>query len=139
VDIQVYSFLTDYNKLKPVNKIEVKDLRNDGLFINRPAFADVTLQDGVLRINDFVSPTIMERMKLDMDIFSEQVKDFRSTIDYVLIDTDYNGKEFNVCMSDIPAKKKDLIKGEYKLEVNIGAKVAVKIVDMLGEEVMVNC
>jgi DNA modification methylase len=137
VDVQVFSFLTDYNKLKPVNKIEVKDLRNDGLFINRPAFADVTREDEVLRINDFVSPTIMERMKLDMDIFSEQVTDFRSTIDYVLIDTDYDGKIFNVCVSDIPAKKKDLIKGEYKLEVKKEVKVAVKIVDMLGEEVLI--
>jgi DNA modification methylase len=136
VDVQVYSFLIDYNKLKPVNKIEVKDLRNDGLFINRPAFADVTFENGVLRINDFVSPTIMERMKLDMDIFTEQVTDFRSTIDYVLIDTNYNGNVFNVRVSDIPAKKRDLIKGEYKLEVNKGVKLAVKIVDMLGEEVL---
>jgi DNA modification methylase len=136
VDVQVYSFLTDYNKLKPVNKIEVKDLRNDGLFINRSAFADVTFENGVLKINDFVSPTIMERMKLDMDIFTEQVTDFRSTIDYVLIDTNYNGNVFNVSVSDIPAKKKDLIKGEYKLKLDNGVKVAIKIVDMLGEEVL---
>lgn len=138
VDVQVYNYIADYNKLKPVNKIEIKDLRNDGLFINKPAFADVSLENSVLKINDFVSPTIMERMKLDMDIFTEQVSDFRATIDYVLIDTDYNSKAFNVCVSDVPAKKKDLIKAEYKLEVQKGAKVAVKIVDMLGEEVIVN-
>ena len=106
VDIQVRDFLVEYNKLRPVNKIEVKDLKNDGLFINKPAFADVSLVDGVLKINDFVSPTIMERLKIDTDIFSEQVTDFRSVIDYVLIDNNYSGEVFNVCIRDVPEKKK---------------------------------
>ncbi len=136
VDMQVYSYLEEYNRLRPVNKIEIKDLKNDGLFINRPAYAEVVLEDNNVKINNFVSPTIMERMKLDMDIFKEQVTDYRSTIDYVLIDTDYNGVIFNVCLSDIPNKKKDLVTGEYKLESK-GKKIAVKIVDMLGEEVLV--
>ena len=69
------------------------------------------------KINNFVSPTIMERLK---------------------IDTNYNGAVFNVCISDVPAKKKDLVKGEYKLELSKGSKVQVKIVDMLGEEVVVS-
>ena len=138
VDIQVRDFLIEYNKLRPVNKIEVKDLKNDGLFINKPAFADVSLIDGTLKINNFVSPTIMERLKIDTDLFSEQVTDFRAVIDYVLIDTDNDGKAFNVCLSYIPEKKKDMIEGEYKLDFKNGAKVLVKIVDMLGEEVIVS-
>ena len=59
---------------------------------------------------------------------------FRAQIDCVLIDTDYNGKSFNIAASDLPAKKTDLIKGEYELP--LAATVAVKIVDMLGEEVL---
>ena len=63
--------------------------------------------------------------------------DFRAQIDCVLIDTDYNGKSFNIAASDLPAKKTDLIKGEYELPLpRTNATVAVKIVDMLGEEVL---
>ena len=39
--------------------------------------------------------------------------------------------------SDLPTKKTDFIKGEYELTLPCAdAKVAVKIVDMLGEEVI---
>jgi DNA modification methylase len=138
VDIQVRDFLIEYNKLRPINKIEVKDLKNDGLFVNKPAFADVEMKDGVLKIKNFVSPTIMERLKIDTDLFSEQVTDFRAVIDYVLIDTNYDGNAFNVCISDIPDKKKDIIKGEYQLKANHRAKVLLKIVDMLGEELILS-
>jgi len=59
-------------------------------------------------------------------------------IDYVLIDTDYNGEVFHIVCSDVPQKKTDLVKGKYEIDTKEGkTKVAVKIVDMLGEEVLV--
>lgn len=59
-------------------------------------------------------------------------------IDVVLIDTDYDGEVFNIYFSDIPEKQKDFIQGEYELEIKEKpSKVAVKIIDMLGEEVLI--
>ena len=56
-------------------------------------------------------------------------------IDYVLIDNNYNGSVFNIFQSDIPEKKKDLINGKYEFESE--GKIAMKIVDMLGEESLI--
>jgi hypothetical protein len=59
-------------------------------------------------------------------------------IDCVLIDTNYDGKTFHIVYSDVPEKKNDLIKSKYELEIpKSKTKIAVKIVDMLGEEVLV--
>jgi len=53
----------------------------------------------------------------------------------VLIDSNYNGNSFNITLSDVPEKKKDFVIGEYEIELSSpAAKVAVKIIDMLGEE-----
>lgn len=58
-------------------------------------------------------------------------------IDTVLIDANYDGKTFHIVYSDVPERKDDLIKGGYEIEIpDEKAKVAVKIIDMLGEEVI---
>ncbi len=76
-------------------------------------------------------------MEIDRTLFDEQIDDFRAQIDCVLIDTNYNGGNFNIVASDLPKKKTDFIRGRYELMLpHAGAKVAVKIVDMLGEEVI---
>ena len=60
-------------------------------------------------------------------------------IDVVLIDTDYNGDVFNIKYSDVPSKNTDLIEGKYSLDVRKEKSiVAVKIIDMLGEEVIIS-
>ena len=59
-------------------------------------------------------------------------------VDVVLIDTDYDGAVFNIAYSDAPERKNDLGQGKYELPApRKGATVAVKIIDMLGEEVVV--
>ncbi len=56
----------------------------------------------------------------------------------MLVDAAYDGRVFNVTLSDVPAKKADLVSGRYKLDAPKGnTTVTVKIVDMLGEEVIV--
>ncbi len=58
-------------------------------------------------------------------------------IDVLLIDTNYNGEVFNICYSDVPTKKTDMINGNYELSILSESKqVAVKIIDMLGEEIL---
>lgn len=58
-------------------------------------------------------------------------------IDVVLIDTEYNGKAFNIKYSDVPEKKKDFVLGKYELDIPKKTNVAVKIIDMLGEELII--
>ncbi len=128
-------------KKNPINKITVCDIQQDGVITNQPAEADVQIvkQDkkATVKIIDYISPSILARMEIDRTLFDEQIGDFRAQIDCVLIDTDYNGKSFNIIESDLPKRKTYFIRGEYELTLPCAsAKVAVKIVDMLGEEVV---
>ena len=125
----------------PINKIAVCDIQQDGVITHQPAEAEVQIaitgKKATVKIIDYISPSILARLEIDRTFFNEQLDDFRAQIDYVLIDTDYNGRYFAIAESDLPKKKTDLIKGEYALTLpRVGAKVAVKIVDMLGEEVV---
>ena len=126
----------------PINKIAICDIQQDGVTTDQPAEADVQIakkgKKATIKIANYISPAILARMEIDRTFFNEQIGDFRAQIDYVLIDTDYNGENFNIVVSDLPQKRTDFIKGKYELTLSrTGAKVAVKIVDMLGEEVIV--
>lgn len=58
-------------------------------------------------------------------------------VDVVMIDPAYDGKVFDVSVSDVPERKSDLVAGRYELPAPRGeTTVAVKIIDMLGEEVL---
>jgi len=146
MEVKVKTAIDDYNKLRPVNKIRTIELRTDkkygSFFVHKPAQAEAeitkTKDKGKVILKDFISPTIIQRLNIDSKLFQAQIKDFRSQIDVVLIDTDYNGEVFNICISDVPEKKKDFVKGEYEFAIkNKGSKIAVKIIDMLGEEVLI--
>jgi hypothetical protein len=58
-------------------------------------------------------------------------------VDSAMIDANYDGQVFNICLADVPEKKSDLVEGKYRLSTAEGGKAAVKIADMLGEEVLV--
>jgi DNA modification methylase len=143
LELGVESFLAERQQLQgTVNKIEVKDIQTDGIIVTEPAEADVTLDkkgDKVsIKINSYISPTIIKRLDLDRSIFGEHIKDFRTQIDTVMIDTNYDGKTFNIAHNDVPAKKSDFVAGEYNLDIpKSSKKIAVKITDMLGEETLI--
>lgn len=125
----------------PVGKILLRDIQKDGVFTYRPAETVVNVaktgKQVTVEILNYISPSIMARMDINRSIFEEKISDFRAQIDCVLIDTDYDGKRFNIVKSDLPKHKNDFIEGKYTLSLpRIGAKVAVKIIDMLGEEVL---
>ena len=125
----------------PINRITICDVQQDGVMTDQPAEAEVQIakkgKKVRVKIIDYISPSILARMEIDRTLFNEQIEDFRAQIDCVLIDTDYNEDIFNIVESDLPQKKTDFVKGEYELPLpHAGAKVAVKIVDMLGEEVI---
>ncbi len=55
-------------------------------------------------------------------------------------DPSHDGNVFDVALSDVPENKADLVSGSCTLPAPSGpTTVAVKIVDMLGEEVLVTC
>jgi len=59
-------------------------------------------------------------------------------VDCVMIDSAYGGSVFNITLSDVPEKKNDLVTGKYELPAPDGkTTIAVKIIDMLGEEVLI--
>jgi hypothetical protein len=150
MELAAVSWIEDWNRLRKgkeaVNRITVIELRTDpkyGKFIrHEPARVKVTLARKkdtlVVEIEDFISPTILERLSQQAGLLKPKIDDWRAMVDCVMIDSAYDGKIFNVALSDVPENKTDLVAGRYELPAPNGkTTVAVKIIDMLGEEVMV--
>jgi adenine-specific DNA-methyltransferase len=132
----VQAWLDEWNKLRKQggvpNKIEVIELRSDprygGFFTHEPARAKVTFkrvkENVEIAIDDFISPTILERLRQqnkDNPLFQPQVSDWRSMVDSVMIDADYDGEVFNITLADVPERKNDLVEGKYTVEAKKGA------------------
>ncbi|MCL6431202.1 MAG: site-specific DNA-methyltransferase [Anaerolineae bacterium] len=144
------AWLEEWNRLRRrtglPNQIAVIELRTDPrygrFFVHQPARARVTVErrEGrvYVRIDDFLSPTIIERLKEQGGVLEPQIDDWRAMVDSVMIDPAHDGQVFNVALADVPERKTDLVAGEYELDAPPGeTTVAVKITDMLGEEVVV--
>ena len=92
----------------------------------------------VVEITDVVSPSILQRLNKEAGVFRAEIPDWRAVVDCVLIDMDHDGNIFNVARADVPERKQDLVSGRYELPApRAGATVAVKVIDMLGEECVV--
>lgn len=67
----------------------------------------ITRKDGQLHveIEDFVSPTIIERLAQQSGVLQPQIEDWRAMVDCVMIDPVYDGEVFNVALSDIAAEE----------------------------------
>lgn len=145
-ELAVDPWVEEWNKKHPVNKIGLIELKTDkkygNFLIHKPAEAKVKVErtaknKALIKIENFISPTIIERLNIDNNLFKVKIPDFRSMIDTVLIDSNYNSNTFHIVYSDVPEKKNDLIKGKYEIEILADkVKIAVKIIDMLGEEVL---
>ena len=140
-----------HNKNRPVNVVHVTELRTDrksgGIIRHEPMSARVRIERAdnrlLVEIEDVLSPTILQRLSLQEGLFRAEVTDWRAVVDCVLIDTAYDGEVFNVALADVPERKQDLVAGRYDLpapETETGpteTRVAVKIIDMLGEELLI--
>lgn len=127
-------------------KVVIRDILNDKkslIFKKKPeARIEVKANDKKLSvvIKEFYSPILMRKLELENEKVIDKktqakVEDFKQIIDSVAIDVDYNGKLFNAEIIDLPDKK-ELIKAEYSHTYKKEGKntVAIKIVDVLGEE-----
>lgn len=143
-------WIEDWNRFRKgkaaVNRIEVVELRTDPkygkFFQHQPAQARVKVvrkKDTItVEIEDFISPTIIERLQEQAGLLKPKIDDWRAMVDCVLIDRDYDGKMFRIGLSDVPERKSDLVAGRYEIPAGRGpGRIAVKVIDMLGEEVFV--
>ena len=144
VELDVSDFLKKENKTGV--KVEIRDILTDKknlIFKKKPeAKIEVKAKDKKLSVElkEFYSPILMRKLELENGKVLKKdrqakVADFKQIIDSVAIDVDYNGKLFNAEIMDLPSKK-ELIKAKYGWEYPKKGKytVAVKIVDVLGEE-----
>ena len=146
--------LTSYKQVRPFAKairealVEGKmppwhaDPKYGKFFQHQPARArvKVTRKNGkvVVNVEDFISPSIIERLQEQAGLLKPKIDDWRGMVDCVLIDPDYDGKVFHIGLSDVPERKTDLVAGRYEIPAGQRAgTVAAKIIDMLGEEVLV--
>ena len=130
-------------KRRNINKIHIIDIQQDGIITFNPAFADVEIikkgKTAEVKIRNYISLSIMARLQLKTeDAFMKKIGDFRAQINYVLWDADYDGVCFGNTGGDCPQKKTEFIGGDYKISLpHANATIAVKIVDMLGEETLI--
>ncbi|MDY6867545.1 MAG: hypothetical protein SVT56_06515 [Chloroflexota bacterium] len=145
-ETNVEHWLEKYNDHRPINRISIIELRTDEkygkFFVHQPAEAQVEItREGdqiIVDIQDFISPTIVERLEMDTPLFKAQISDWRAMVDCIMIDLNHDGEVFNIALSDVPEKKNDLVAGHYEFPASAGGTtVAVKIIDMLGEEVLI--
>jgi DNA modification methylase len=150
MELKAREWIEGWNRLRrganAINRIEVIELRTDpkygGFLTHEPARAKIKMarKGGTIRveIEDFISPTIVERLRRQSGIVQPKIEDWRSMVDSVMIDASHDGEVFDIMLSDVPERKQDLVVGEYELDAPKGkTNVAVKITDMLGEEVLV--
>lgn len=145
-ELSTIAWLEAHNRHRAVNKVRVIDLRTDEkhgrFFEHTPASARVTFErqdDRVrVRIDDVISPSIMERLAGQEGVLAPQVTDWRWIVDSVAIDTAYDGAVFDVDHIDLPERRTDLVEGTYDLVAPGGDRpAAVRITDMLGEEILI--
>jgi hypothetical protein len=150
IELAAQASVDDWNRLRKgqhaPNRLHVIELRRDakhgGWLNHMPADADVSItrKGGsiVVAIKDFISPSIVERLTQQAGVLEPKIDDCRAMVDSVAIDTAYNGAVLNVTMVDVPERKADFVEGRYELPAPRGTTtVAVRITDMLGEEVLV--
>ncbi len=151
-ETKVDSWVEEWDKKQPhkdartnkrMRQFIVFDLKDKNFVSYEPSRAEVEItragkDKAKIKITSFISPTIIKRLELEPGLLQKKIPDFRSMIDVVLVNTNYDGEVFKIEFSDVPEKQSDLVKGEYELEITEKpTKVAVKIIDMLGEEVLV--
>lgn len=142
VEMALTEEIERYNRTHAINQILLVNIQDNGVISYEKPEVDISIvradEKATIEIRDYISPTILKRLEIDRTVFWEQIKDFRSQIDVVLIDTDYDGEVFDICISDVPAKKSEFVSGKYEITLwKKDAKIAVTIIDMLGEETLI--
>lgn len=146
-------WLTTWNQHRAaesgLNHMEIIDLRTDAryghFFLHQPAQARIEirripadLRQVQVCVQDFISPTVVERLQVQGANGRTLITDWRMMVESITIDPAYDGEVFRAILADAPLKRSELVRGEYTLPAPASpTTVAVKVTDMLGEEVLV--
>ncbi len=144
LELDAQDFLRKENKTGVEVKIlDILSDTRDLVFKQHPeAKLKVQVKDKKLSLDvaAFYSPLLMRKLELEntkrlKKEDEAKVSDFRQIVDSVTIDIDYDGKLFNAEVMDLP-EKGDVVQGKYEWQYTKKGKytVAVKIIDVLGEE-----
>jgi len=153
-EVAVADWLAEWNQQRSargsgLHQIEIIDLRNDAryahFFLHQPAQARVEiarvpaeLQQITVRVLDFISPTVIERLQQQQTNGRTLISDWRMMVESITIDPAYDGQVLRAVLADAPVKRTALVRGDYTLRAPLApTTVAVKVTDMLGEEVLV--
>jgi len=144
VELDAINYLKKENKTGV--KVEIRDIQADkkNLLFKKPTEADVDVKvvenKVFVSIKEFYSPILVQKLELENEKQLNPkgkvvIEDFKQIIDSVCIDVNYNGKLFNAEIMDLPDKK-NLVSAIYEHEYKSKGKykLAIKIVDVLGEE-----
>lgn len=86
-----------------------------------------------------IAVTSFSTSEIDVMLSGMSDLDWRSTVEQVALDFNYDGKNFQPDMIDMPAAAIDFVKESYSIPVEkIGVCVAVKITDIFGESVIIS-
>lgn len=142
-ELRLQEAIKQHNRLNPINKITVIDIRlEDGIIQHQPAELSITTRiegsELFVELVNYISPTITKRLCNENENLLEPLDDFKRQLEWVCIDADYNGSVFKPTVQEAPLKKKDIVQGVYRLLLStVGERIAVKTIDILGEEVLV--
>ncbi|MFZ4702336.1 MAG: site-specific DNA-methyltransferase, partial [Candidatus Methylumidiphilus sp.] len=104
MELAAKAWLEQHNRNRPINRFHVIELRTDkkygGIIKHEPASAEVSVSREIrhdeecliVEIVDVVSPSIVQRLNLDISLFRAQIPEWRAVVDCVLIDTAYDGE-----------------------------------------------
>lgn len=88
-----------------------------------------------VEVEGVVSPVVLARARQAAVPGSD---DWRAVVDSIMIDPAYDGVVFRPALVDAPRKRADVVRGRYELAGSNGhSVVAVRITDVLGEEVLI--
>lgn len=109
--------------------IEIVDILRDKsmLELKRDSEASITTEENKLKIESFYPMNLLQKIS----IMKEKVDDWKTLVESIMIDWNYDGVVMQPTTIDIPSKN-ELVKGVYDIPEDAG-KIKVKITDVLSE------
>ena len=109
--------------------IEIVDILRDKsmLELKREAEANIVIENNKLKIESFYPMNLLQKMS----IMKEKVEDWKTLVESIMIDWNYDGVVMQPTTIDIPDKN-ELVVGIYDIPEDAG-KIKVKITDVLSE------
>ena len=97
------------------------------LELKRDAEASIITEENKLKIESFYPMNLLQKMS----IMKEKVDDWKTLVESIMIDWNYDGVVMQPTTIDIPSKN-ELVKGVYDIPDAAG-NIKVKITDVLSE------